>query len=126
MDIAIDFDGTVVTHEYPAVGRELPFCVDILKEMCKRGNNLILNTMRSDATLEDAVKWFNDRDIPLYGVNCHPSQRIWTNSPKVYAELYIDDAAVGTPLKFDSPSGRKCVNWKELREILRNNYNLID
>ena len=25
MIIAVDFDGTIVEHKYPAIGRELPF-----------------------------------------------------------------------------------------------------
>ena len=54
--------------------------------------------MRSGKTLEEAVQWFKDNEIQLYGINENPSQKSWTNSPKVYANIYIDDAAIGVPL----------------------------
>ena len=28
MTIAVDFDGTIVEHKYPAIGRELPFAIE--------------------------------------------------------------------------------------------------
>jgi hypothetical protein len=75
--------------------------------------------MRSGKELEDAVNWFAENDIPLYGVQRNPSQDTWTNSPKCYAQIYIDDAALGCPLTFDEAlSGRTFVDWTEVREIL--------
>jgi hydroxymethylpyrimidine pyrophosphatase-like HAD family hydrolase len=47
MIIAIDFDGTCVTHEYPKVGREIG-ASKVLKELVDSGHQLILFTMRSD------------------------------------------------------------------------------
>ena len=47
MTIAIDFDGTCVTHEYPNIGREIEGCVDVLNELVREGQKLILYTMRS-------------------------------------------------------------------------------
>jgi hypothetical protein len=32
--------------------------------------------------LGDAIKWFKDNDIPLYGVQTNPTQKHWTTSPK--------------------------------------------
>lgn len=113
MDIAIDFDGTVVTHEYPKVGHDLEYCTAVLRVLVSKGHRLILNTMRSDKTLQDAVDWFTVREIPLYGVNSHPEQRKWTQSTKTYAHLYIDDAALGCPLntKDRKPNDRPFVDW---------------
>ena len=34
--IAVDFDGTIVTHEYPKIGTELPFATETLKMLIKR------------------------------------------------------------------------------------------
>jgi hypothetical protein len=83
------------------------------------GHKLILNTMRSGDELADAVQWFIDNDIPLYGVNENPSQKSWTSSPKVYAHLYIDDAALGCLLKMDpAVSDRPFVNWEAVEEHL--------
>jgi hypothetical protein len=112
MDIAVDFDGTCVTHDYPRVGKDIG-AVPVLKKLVNSGNNIILNTMRSGEKLGDAIQWFRDNDIPLYGINENPIQKSWTESPKVYAQLYIDDAALGCPLKMDiAISRRPFVDWE--------------
>lgn len=117
MIIAIDFDGTCVTHEYPKVGRDIR-AVPVLRKLVKAGHKLILFTMRSGKELEDAVWWFRSHEIPLYGVNTNPGQESWTQSPKAYAQLYIDDAALGCPLDWDDQSGRFCVAWQEVEIML--------
>ena len=33
MIIAVDFDGTIVEHEYPRIGAEIPFAIDTLKRL---------------------------------------------------------------------------------------------
>lgn len=118
MIIAIDFDGTCVTHEYPSVGKEIG-AVPLLQELVGNGHKLILFTMRSGKTLEDAVNWFKQNEIHLYGIQTNPSQSEWTSSPKAYAELYIDDAALGCPVKFDEEfSQRTFVDWVKVKEML--------
>lgn len=122
MVIAIDFDGTCVTHEFPRLGKDIG-AVPVLKELVNNGHQLILFTMRSEKYLADAVNWFKKNEIPLYGIQTNPTQSKWTKSPKAYAELYIDDAALGCPLLFDvgiENSGRHYVDWKVVREILIN------
>jgi len=99
--IAVDFDGTVVTHDYPLVGKDVPDAVDVLLDIQANGHKIILNTMRSDEKLEEAANWFKKRGIELYGVNENPSQKIWTKSPKIYAHRYVDDAAIGCPLIYN-------------------------
>ena len=68
MIIAIDFDGTCVTHEYPSVGKDVG-AVSVLEDLIYNGHKLILNTMRSGKELSDAVKWFENNNIELYGIN---------------------------------------------------------
>ena len=118
MIIAIDFDGTVVTHEYPNVGRDIG-AVPVLKKLVENGHHLILFTMRSPkAYLEDAIKWFYDKQIPLYAINTNPTQLRWTTSSKTLADIYIDDAALGIPLCY--PDGeRPYVNWIEVEKMLK-------
>lgn len=117
--IGIDFDGTCVTHDYPRVGKEIG-AVPVLTEITNKGHLLILNTMRSGPELEDAVNWFHLNNLKLYGVNKNPTQDSWTSSPKVYAHLYIDDAALGAPLKEDSKlSSRKFVDWTKAEAMLK-------
>lgn len=115
--VAIDFDGTCVTHDYPYIGSDIG-AVPVLRKLVDSGCLLILNTMRSGKTLKEAEQWFKDNNIPLYGVNQNPSQRSWTTSPKVYADLYIDDSALGIPLKTSPTSVRPFVDWVKVEELL--------
>lgn len=121
MYIAVDFDGTCVTHEYPKVGRDIG-AVPVLKKLTNSGHQLILHTMRCNKELEEAVEWFNKNDIPLYGINENPSQKRWTESPKIFAHLYIDDAALGIPMiTYDSNLAphKPYVNWRSVEVILK-------
>ena len=103
--IVLDFDGTVVKHCYPAVGAEIG-AAPILHKLVKNGHKILLNTMRSRNsegidTLQPAIDWFASHGIPLFGINENPTQKEWTSSPKVYGNIYIDDGALGAPLKTD-------------------------
>jgi hypothetical protein len=111
MTIAVDFDGTCVTHDYPNVGADIG-AVPVLKKLVEDKHQLILWTMRSGKELKDAVMWFRINDIPLYGIQTNPTQNSWTDSPKAYANLYIDDAALGAPLIYDENiSPREFIDW---------------
>lgn len=128
MIIAVDFDGTCVTHEYPRVGKDIG-AARVLRELVGNGHKIILYTMRSHRTdggntdtLQDAIDWFDENGIELFGINENPEQKYWTDSPKPYANLYIDDAAVGCPLTFGeelSFSERPFVNWKKIESWLK-------
>ena len=119
MIIAIDFDGTFVTHEYPKIGRTLENCIETVKKLQEKNHDIILYTMRSGKELQEAVDWCNENEIILWGVNKNPSQSSWTKSPKVYAHIYIDDAALGTPLDYYEDGTRPSVNWFEVEKMLR-------
>ena len=119
--IAIDFDGTCVEHDYPAVGLEVEGAVETLRALNKRGHRLILFTMRSGEKLEAAERWFRDRKIELWAVNENPEQRSWTTSPKVYADYYIDDSALGCPIMFIDGVRHPVVNWSKVRTMLEYN-----
>jgi hypothetical protein len=119
--VCIDFDGTLVTHDYPEVGKELAGSVETCKELIKNGHQLILWTMRSGKELQDAVQWCFEKGITLTGVNKNPTQESWTASPKAYASIYIDDLSLGCPLIFDpSYHSRPYVDWTRVREALVN------
>lgn len=118
MVIAIDFDGTCVEHDYPAVGLDVEGAVDTLRALNKRGHRLILYTMRSGDKLEAALKWFKDRKITLWAVNRNPEQGEWTSSPKVFADIYIDDSALGCPIMFIDGVRRPVVKWAKVRTQL--------
>jgi len=119
MVIAIDFDGTCVTHDYPEIGKDIG-AVPILKALAESGHKLILFTMRDANQLDEAVNWFKQNQIPLYAKQINPTQIHWTRSNKCYANLYIDDAALGCPL-LENPelSDRPFVDWLKIEEILK-------
>ena len=126
LTICVDFDGTCVTHEFPKVGKDIG-AVPVLKCLVAAGHRLILWTMRSDSEivesdseeihavagnyLTDAVNWFKENEIPLFGVNENPEQKSWTSSPKAYGHFYIDDAAIGCPLITEDKGSRPYVDW---------------
>ena len=113
--IAVDFDGTMVDHRYPDVGTPVPGAILAVRALQAQGAKIILLTMRSGTYLDDAVEYMTAAGITLWGVNENPEQISWTESPKVFAHLYIDDAAVGCPLR---PSmrmgGRDMVDWSRV------------
>lgn len=134
--IILDFDGTVVKHEFPLIGEDIG-AVPVLKELVSNGHKLILFTMRSDLVdpnsedieitcqsgkyLSDAVQWFKDNDIPLYGIQKNPTQHTWTSSPKAYGNLIIDDSGLGIPLIMPIEgvdNWRPYVDWAGVRELL--------
>lgn len=117
--INVDFDGTCVGHEFPDIGPDIG-AVPVLQALTRQGHRVILFTMRSGKTLGAAVEWFIDNKIPLYGIQTNPTQSEWTQSPKSYAKVMIDDSAVGCPLKSDpSVTPRPFVDWKKVSELLK-------
>jgi len=116
--IGLDFDGTVVTHEFPKIGKDLPYCLETLKKITSQGGKIVLITMRSGRTLAEAVAYFSYHDIPLYGVNSNPRQEYYSKSPKIYANIYIDDAALGCPLVFSDLSTKAYVDWLQVQKHL--------
>jgi hypothetical protein len=119
--IAVDFDGTLAEHRYPDIGAEVPGAVRWCKAFQAAGAKLILWTMRSGGEVRDkegfdplaaAVEWCRARGLEFWGVNENPEQRSWTESPKAYAHIYIDDAAAGCPIRESPRAGaRPFVDW---------------
>jgi hypothetical protein len=128
MDILIDFDGTVVTKIWPQKGLGKDIGAQyVLKRLIREEHRLVLFTMRShkDEGLQEALDWFKDNEIPLYGIQSHPEQLAWTDSPKAYGDLIIDDTALGIPLIENiSMSVNPYVDWKSV-EILLEKKNIL-
>jgi len=133
--INCDFDGTCVTHNFPDIGKNIG-AQPVLKRLVENGHGLILFTMRCDhvtppvsddlniiakegSYLTNAVNWFKENDIDLYGIQKNPTQESWTSSPKSYAMYSIDDNAIGCPLlNIPSISDRPFVDWCTVAELL--------
>ena len=98
MVIAVDFDGTIVEHKYPEIGKEIPFATATLKMLIKERHQLILWTVRRGPLLEEAVKWCKERGVEFYAVNKNfPEEHVADGKGycKIDAELFIDDRNIG-------------------------------
>ena len=98
MTIAVDFDGTIVEHCYPAIGPEKPFAIDTLKYLSAKRHKLILWTVREGELLDEAVAYCKSRGLEFYAINKNYPEEKPTHegySRKLQADLFIDDRNLG-------------------------------
>jgi hydroxymethylpyrimidine pyrophosphatase-like HAD family hydrolase len=95
--IAIDFDGTIVEHDYPRIGKEMLFAFATIKELQKKGHKLILFTYRTGTLLNEAVEFCRKNGVEFYAVNKnYPEEQITDETPrKLNVDIFIDDRNVG-------------------------------
>lgn len=112
MIIAVDFDGTVVTHEYPAIGETRLFAFETLKALQKKGFRLIMWTYRSGSELDEAVEFCRKNDLEFYAINKNYPEEEFVEgeiSRKINADIYIDDKNIGGFL-----------GWSKIWELITN------
>ena len=99
MVIAVDFDGTIVEHEYPKIGEEIPFATETLRMLINDHHKLILWSVREGKLLDEAVEWCRERGVEFYAINRdYPEETTQNNnhfSRKLKADLFIDDRNIG-------------------------------
>lgn len=98
MIIAVDFDGTIVEHKYPEIGKELPFATYTLRKLIDDKHRLILWTVRRGKELEEAVQWCKEHGVEFYAVNkSYPEEEVGEAGlySKVNADMFIDDLNIG-------------------------------
>ena len=100
MIIAVDFDGTIVEHSYPGIGKEKPFAIETLRKLASEGHKIILWTSREGELLDEAVGFCRDRGLEFYAVNSNvPEGSLFSEArrqgTKVTADVYIDDRNLG-------------------------------
>lgn len=107
--VAIDFDGTIVEHRYPFIGRVRPFAFETMEALQMKGHRLILWSHRSGNKLDEAVKFCSSHGIEFYAVNKNFPEEVWDqgDSRKILADIYIDNRNVG---------GIPC--WGEIYKII--------
>lgn len=95
--IAVDFDGTIVDHEYPGIGKEKLFAFQTLRELDKMGARLILWTFRTGKELDEAVEYCRKNGLEFYAINRNYPEEIFDESisRKIDADIYIDDKNLG-------------------------------
>ncbi len=94
MKIAVDFDGTIVEHKYPEIGKPILFAFEAIKELQKRGHKIILWTYRSGKELDAAVEFCKKNGVEFYAVNKSFPEEVFDISQasrKIDTELFIDD-----------------------------------
>lgn len=123
MKILLDFDGTIVEHCYPDIGRENFGCFEIIRKWQRIGLEIHLNTYRAnlnDGTLEKALEF----------IYTHPEHNIFpfasVKKSKITPEkwdwdyhltkgvIYIDDVTPGIPLKRSKFGNGDMVDWDEV------------
>ena len=99
MIIAVDFDGTIVEHKYPSIGKEIPFAIETLKKLQAERHKLILWSVREGRLLDEAVQFCHERGLDFYAINRdYPEEEKGQNnhySRKLKADLFIDDRNLG-------------------------------
>lgn len=99
MTIAVDFDGTIVEHRYPEIGKEIPFATTTLKKLIADGHRLILWSVREGDKLKAAIDWCNQRGVVFYEVNKDfdddTPEKNRHFSRKLKVDVFIDDRNIG-------------------------------
>lgn len=103
--IAVDFDGTIVTHEYPRIGTEIEGAVEALKKLLTDGHRLILWTVRERELLTEALQWCEERGLVFYAINSnYPEETLESRhfSRKLQVDIFIDDRSLGRLPSWDT------------------------
>jgi len=132
MIIAVDFDGTLVEHRYPAIGKEILFAFETLRELQKQNHQLILWTIRTGKELDEAVEFCKNRGIEFYAVNkSYPEEKFdGTVSRKINADIFIDDRNIGGLLGWGevwhllNPEDTGRIN-EELQRLSKKSYSIL-
>ena len=97
MVIAVDFDGTIVEHDYPKIGKPIPFALDVLKKLQQEEHHtLLLWTVREGKLLDEAVDYCAKNGFEFYAVNKnYPEEEDGDSPRKLIADIYIDDKNIG-------------------------------
>jgi hypothetical protein len=141
MIIYLDFDGTVVEHAYPKIGRANFGCIEVIKKLQDAGHNIILNTYRADIgelAVKEALHLLNEMPYALlkdrskiaeFEINpithvlkskLHPIDWDW-HLHRETDTIFIDDITPNIPLKPAIMVQGNMVDWDAIdREFVEN------
>lgn len=96
MIIAVDFDGTIVEHRYPEIGKPIPFAIETLLQIQKDKHILILWTVREDELLQEAIDYCASNGLHFFAANeNYPGENRAKAARKLNADMFIDDRNLG-------------------------------
>ncbi len=98
MIIAIDFDGTIHSGEWPGIGEPMPGAKEVINNLRAEGHYIIIWTCREGQRQTEMVNWLLEQGIGFDRINDHEPRQVAlynNDSRKVYAHIYIDDKNVG-------------------------------
>ncbi|MCA5004136.1 BT0820 family HAD-type phosphatase [Sphingobacterium bovistauri] len=96
MIIAVDFDGTIVEHKYPQLGKPIPFAFDTLKQLQNENHTLILWTVREGRLLDEAIQYCAKNGLHFFAHNTNFPEEDRSSAPrKLKADMFIDDRNFG-------------------------------
>ncbi len=134
MVIYLDFDGTVVEHQYPRMGRCNFGCIEVIHKLQQAGHKVLLNSVRcelKDESLVAALNWFEnaymflkdrkksiDSDfdlLPIEPTDYKHSPAYWDwDFFRDNDMIIIDDQSVNVPIKKAMMSHGWMVDWEEV------------
>jgi len=115
--IAVDFDGTIVEHKYPQIGKEQLFAFETIRALIEQKHQLILWTYRAGKELDEAIEYCRENGVEFFAVNKNYPEEHYDGSisRKIDADVYIDDRNVGGFL-----------GWSTIWQILNPSGNTTD
>ena len=118
--IAVDFDDTLSLGGYPDCGKPSAAGFSVLRNFRKRGGKLILWTCRTGEDLTAAVEFCRQYGLEFDAINENVEEQLesWRQycarnnkecivSPKIYADLYIDDKMPAD------------INWTAIEKLIK-------
>lgn len=124
MKIYLDFDGTVVEHRFPKIGKYNDGAIEVIKKLQGANHQIVLNTYRADVgdeSLNEAIRHLNKLDVNSFLVQPSKIHPISFDMEffKAKGYMFIDDQCPGTPLKdAEMTTFGLMVDWFELDKIL--------
>lgn len=140
LNIYLDFDGTMVEHAYPQVGRFNPGAVQVVKQLQEKGYDLFLNTYRADigpTALLEALKYMVEAphmhlaDWETFAFKFKTLEAKSDPRPYMLSDtlcyhetahgktLFLDDHSAGIPLRPALSVRGMMVDWNKVERHLK-------
>ena len=105
--LAIDFDGTIVEHDYPNIGKLKEGAIEYINKLHEDGFYIIIWTVRGGKEQEDAENFLKENSIHYDTINKNSTSFLeklnenprfiaeYHEPRKICADIYIDDRNLG-------------------------------